>query len=286
MSVDFCHKNNILLYALPPHTTHILQPSELPFAKLKKEYNKACDKYYRDSGKIVTKHTFARVLDPVLIETYTLLTICNAYKATGIWPFNPSIISSDRLDPSLLTEQFNDLPIDSQHFAQLSRPISTPIQPNYSHFTRSSINDLKEEIIALRNENNVLKTQVEELNTYKNPGTCALRLALKYPVSQPQFQNFQAISENKSESENSTLFLPRKKRKTLPFARLLTNEESLHQLKRLNEEAEQKVIEKKRKKEIVVQKKEAAAQKREIAAQRKAERELNLAKKKEQVKKK
>ena len=132
----------------------------------------------------------------------------------------------------------------------------------------------------------MLKTQVEELDTYKNPGTCALRLALKYPVSQLQFQNFQAISENKSESENSTLSLPRKKRKTLLFAQLLTNEESLHQLKRLNEEAEQKAIETKRKKEIAVQKKEAAAQKKEIAAQRKAEREQNLVKKKEQVKKK
>ena len=43
--VDFCRNNGILLYALPPHTTHVLQPSEIPFAKLKKEYSKACEKY-------------------------------------------------------------------------------------------------------------------------------------------------------------------------------------------------------------------------------------------------
>ncbi|CAI2200149.1 7254_t:CDS:1, partial [Funneliformis geosporum] len=39
--VDFYRQNGILLYVLTPHTTHILQPSELSFAKLKKEYNKA-----------------------------------------------------------------------------------------------------------------------------------------------------------------------------------------------------------------------------------------------------
>ncbi|CAG8772268.1 16479_t:CDS:2, partial [Racocetra fulgida] len=47
-----------------------------------------------------------------------------------------------------------------------------------------------EEHITLKNENDLLRSQVkklsEELETYKNPGTCALCLALKYPVSQAQ----------------------------------------------------------------------------------------------------
>ncbi|CAG8838912.1 21190_t:CDS:1, partial [Cetraspora pellucida] len=37
--VNFCYKNNILLYTLPLHTTHILQLAELPFAQLKKIYD-------------------------------------------------------------------------------------------------------------------------------------------------------------------------------------------------------------------------------------------------------
>ena len=108
MSVNFCRNNNILLFALLPHTTHVLQPSEIPFAKLKKEYSKACEKYYTNNGKVVTKHTFAKILGPVFVETYTPLAICNTYRTTGIWPFNPSVISIDHLDPSLLTEQFNE----------------------------------------------------------------------------------------------------------------------------------------------------------------------------------
>jgi DDE superfamily endonuclease len=108
-SVDFCRANGILLYALPPNTTHILQPCELPFAKLKKEYNKGCEKLRAEKGELVIKHTFAKVLGPAFIETYTPTAICIAYKATGIWPLNPGAITSDRLEPSLLTERL-DIP--------------------------------------------------------------------------------------------------------------------------------------------------------------------------------
>ncbi|CAI2171677.1 5506_t:CDS:2 [Funneliformis geosporum] len=108
MSIDFCRQNGILLYALPPYTTHVLQPSEIPFAKLKKEYNKSCDRYSNNNNSmIVKKHTFAKVFGSAFLETYTLLAICNAYKAIGILPFNPNAISPDQLDPSLTTEQFN-----------------------------------------------------------------------------------------------------------------------------------------------------------------------------------
>ncbi|CAG8724637.1 4875_t:CDS:2 [Cetraspora pellucida] len=75
-SIPPIHPHDILLYALPLYTTHILQPAELPFATLKKAYDK---------------------------ESYMPTAICNAFKTTGIWPLNPSAIGPDRLDPSLHT---------------------------------------------------------------------------------------------------------------------------------------------------------------------------------------
>ncbi|CAG8750437.1 16236_t:CDS:1, partial [Acaulospora morrowiae] len=55
------------------------------------------------------KHIFAEVFGPAFIETYTPSAICNAYRATGIWPFNLDAINPDRLNPSLVTERF-DIP--------------------------------------------------------------------------------------------------------------------------------------------------------------------------------
>ncbi|CAG8836498.1 42174_t:CDS:2, partial [Gigaspora margarita] len=56
---------------------------------------------------------------------------------------------------------------------------SSPIaQPSYTRSTYLNIKILKENYILLRNENDLLKSQVvklnEELETYKNPRTCAL----------------------------------------------------------------------------------------------------------------
>jgi len=144
MNVNIYRQNNILLFALPPHTTHVLQPSEIPFAKLKKEYSKACEKYHTNNGKIVTKHTFTKILGPIFVKTYIPLAICNAYRTTGIWPFNPSAISIDRLDPSLLTEQFNE-PINPP---LISPPLLT--QSNHLRFTRLNISSLNEENDLLR----------------------------------------------------------------------------------------------------------------------------------------
>ncbi|CAG8644707.1 5710_t:CDS:1, partial [Acaulospora morrowiae] len=110
ISVDFCSKNEILLYALPPHTTHILQPAKLPFAKLKNEYSKGCNKLYNDNEELATKHTFAKILGLVFLATYTFTAITNAFRVTEIWSLNPNVIDFDKLEPSLPTEQFKTLP--------------------------------------------------------------------------------------------------------------------------------------------------------------------------------
>ncbi|CAG8801565.1 20005_t:CDS:2, partial [Cetraspora pellucida] len=105
ISINFCYENNILLYTLPPHTTHILQPAELPFATLKKTYNKECNMFqFNKNGQLVTKYMFAEILGSSYITTYTPTAICNAFRAMGIWPFNPNAISPDHLEPSLTME--------------------------------------------------------------------------------------------------------------------------------------------------------------------------------------
>ena len=84
ISVNFCHENGILLYTLPPHTTHILQPAELLFATLKKTYNKTCDNLRMNNNEFVTKYSFAEMLGQAYTSTYTSTAICNSFRTTGI----------------------------------------------------------------------------------------------------------------------------------------------------------------------------------------------------------
>ncbi|CAG8817472.1 7203_t:CDS:2 [Cetraspora pellucida] len=221
MCIDFCYQNGIFLYALPSHTTHILQPSEIPFAKLKKEFGKQYDKYYNTTSKVVTKYNFTKLFGPAFIETYASSAICNAFKATEIWSFNPKAISPDHLNPSLATKRFNILMSEKEM--------------------------LKNEIKSLKVQLTIIQ---EKLGTYKSPRISSLRLVFKYIPHVLQAGPSDTSSVNQQEPGPFP-----KKRKMLLFAQLLTNDESWQKLKETNKEAERKVEKKKRKKVLAAQKK-------------------------------
>ncbi|CAG8689366.1 16113_t:CDS:2 [Cetraspora pellucida] len=251
--VNLCFNNNILLYALPPHTTHILQPAEIPFAHLKQAYSKSCEQLcFNNNGELVTKHTFAKVLGPVYIKTYTPIAICNAFKATGIWPFNPNAISPDHLDPSLATEQFDVSAMQPSTpilYLQPSTSTSLPSQafsnldPNLIlTYTKKRLLKAEIKLLNLRIDQleAELKVTKDELETFKNPNIFLLRLVLKYSLP----HTLQSVKD--------------------PVQALLKNVE---------EEAERKANKIKQKKEAAVQKRIARVQKKEELDHEKAERQ-------------
>ncbi|CAG8642427.1 13241_t:CDS:2 [Cetraspora pellucida] len=201
---------------------------------LKTIYHKDCEQLHiNNNEEIITKHLFAKVLGLAYLKTYTPLAICNAFKATRIWPFNLSAISSDCLDPLLVTKQpdflstqstsspstnillTQSIPLLSTTAASSSQPPPKSSSNNIYSFTtlRSEVKDLSERVKELEAE---LKATKKELKTLKHPDTSSL-----------------------------------KKHKTMPFAQLLTNEASLKALSDAEEEAEKKANEIKLKKESV-----------------------------------
>jgi hypothetical protein len=160
VSINFCQDNNILLYVLPSNTTHLLQPSEIPFKKLKNEYDKAADRYRINETKVVTKQSFAQVFGESFNETYTPNAIKKAYAATGIWPLNPNAIDLNRLTPSFATE----------------KPIISPLKMRSVHDTRVS------KISQLEQENQELREYIQRL---EHPGTTSLASIMKYPYPKP-----------------------------------------------------------------------------------------------------
>lgn len=161
-SIKYCQENNILLYVLPSNTTHILQPSEIPFKKLKSEYDKASDRYRINNNLgVVTKYLFAQIFGEAFHETYTPNAIRHAFAATGIWPLNPDVINPERLTPSLATFQ----------------PVSSSPKPTHERNTR--INRLTQ----LENENEELRERIQRL---EHPGTTSLASIMKYPQPQQQ----------------------------------------------------------------------------------------------------
>ena len=80
----------IILYLLPPYTTHILQPADVCiFKPLKNSFKKIVHDYQRDNlGTNIKRKDVGPFLEYCL-SSLKLETIKKSFKVTGICPFNP-----------------------------------------------------------------------------------------------------------------------------------------------------------------------------------------------------
>ena len=126
----FCKNHGIILYRLPAHATHLLQPCDVSlFRALKAEWYLAERAYRIDHpGSFVTKTMFAGVFRHAWQKIITKPSIAiNGFKAAGLFPFTkkyrtahllPSTLfkwstpspSSTSLCHSTMTAELGDLP--------------------------------------------------------------------------------------------------------------------------------------------------------------------------------
>lgn len=87
----FCDENGIVLYALPPNTTHIMQPADVSvFKPLKQEWKKTLRNWQAKSenlNKTVTKTNFCKVFKETLDVDMTQ-SIKNGFRKCGLFPFD------------------------------------------------------------------------------------------------------------------------------------------------------------------------------------------------------
>lgn len=92
--IQYAKEHDIILFRLPPHTSHESQPRDVSTLKsLKSNWQDACHKYMQcNPGKVVTKHQFSELLNKAWSKTVTPLTICAGFRNSEVFPFNPEAI--------------------------------------------------------------------------------------------------------------------------------------------------------------------------------------------------
>lgn len=95
---EFCNKNGIILVALYPNATHILQPMDVAvFRALKNCWKKDVAKWRVENSKAkLKKENFAPLLQKVLNKTITETIVANGFRACGLCPFNKFAINYER----------------------------------------------------------------------------------------------------------------------------------------------------------------------------------------------
>ena len=120
-------KEKVILFTLPPNTTHLTQPLDKScFGPLKSAWRKACHDFLAENpGKVVSRYSFCSVFAIAWLQAMSIKNILAGFKVTGIFPIDRhKLIHCDSPTPSLLQS------IDPAYIPMLgvtpSKKISTP----------------------------------------------------------------------------------------------------------------------------------------------------------------
>ena len=83
-------QEKVIVFCLPPNTTHITQPLDKGvFGPLKVAWAEQCHRYMQlNPGKVVTQYEFMALFSKAWCNAMTSSTIMSAFRTTGVSPFN------------------------------------------------------------------------------------------------------------------------------------------------------------------------------------------------------
>lgn len=96
----------------PAHATHVYQGLDVViFSVLKRYWSEERDRREHEHGEMVTKENFLAVYGAAHIRALTPALIEAVFRKTGVWPYDPTVITKEMLAPSLKSSNQVSLPI-------------------------------------------------------------------------------------------------------------------------------------------------------------------------------
>ena len=95
-------KHKVIIFCLPPHSTHVSQPLDTcVFKPLKTEWNKATHMFQsKNPGVQITKYNFPRLLKEAWENAMLSSNICAGFRNAGIYPLN-----RDKVRPTIENDE-------------------------------------------------------------------------------------------------------------------------------------------------------------------------------------
>lgn len=110
MLSSICEELGIILYALPPNTTHMLQPADVSvFAPLKAQWKSHVRKFLakpENMNKTVTKTNFCYLFKDIFDNPQMKINIVNGFRRCGLFPYDPNAVDYTKCVQNTL-EQLN-----------------------------------------------------------------------------------------------------------------------------------------------------------------------------------
>ena len=131
--VDMARNNDVILFCLPPHTTHALQPLDVAvFKSFKNHFSKAVKALsFAKKNFVVSKRDFAQVVKDPFEQAFSIPNIKSGFRKSGSFPFNRNVVDESKMLPSTLHD-LSDASSSSQ-----TEPYGSSNEPSPSSSRRS-----------------------------------------------------------------------------------------------------------------------------------------------------
>lgn len=198
--VKIARENNVILLALPPHTTHLCQPLDVAVYKaLKVQIGKHVKMGQALRGDLwISKTQVPKMLKEPYEAAMTMQNIKAGFKKCGVFPFNPNAIDRSQLSRNKLIPNEDidlSLPPDEETVEEdQAQTINEDVPPEEAApiNTTSTIADLQ-----------TISTVQPQTNTISNEDTTQFRMSpsindntdINHNVSNIELQDFEIISE-------------------------------------------------------------------------------------------
>jgi len=100
--INWAKENNIVLFVLPPHCSHILQPMDAGcFGPLQLKYNQECLSFARANRRAVTRYDVCGLACKAYASALSPSNVQSAFARAGVYPFKPAEEVIKSLQPKL-----------------------------------------------------------------------------------------------------------------------------------------------------------------------------------------
>ena len=97
--IESAAEEGVIIFCLPPNTTHLTQPLDKGcFSPLKSYWKEECQNYLsKQKGKAITRFQFSQVFSRAWVRGMTMSNVIAGFRTTGIFPFDRSVVKSKAL---------------------------------------------------------------------------------------------------------------------------------------------------------------------------------------------
>lgn len=196
--IEHACANNIILYCLPPHTTHWLQPLDVGcFGPLQIAWFNCCDEILDETEEGMEMKDVVREYFVARKKAFTKQNISQAWKKSGLCPLNPNLFTASDFAPSHRSSTTCHTPHSFPRMPHVPDPPSydsafNPAQ--FLHDTTSSDSNYDDNSLNLNSEESA-REESRAVESEKSEDEVEL---LETPVARPSCVNYSNQSTSSS----------------------------------------------------------------------------------------